>query len=63
MSVTPRGLQRAHMRGERGGVAGSQLMSTAVHRSPNKLWRSNAIFNLWSHLSRSIDVSSLSLNF
>jgi hypothetical protein len=31
----------------RGGVAGSQLMSTAVHRSPNKLWRSNSIFNLW----------------
>jgi hypothetical protein len=30
-----------------GGVAGSQPMSTAVHRSPNKLWRSNAIFNLW----------------
>ena len=26
------------MRG--GGVAGSQPMSTAVHRSPNKLWRS-----------------------
>ncbi len=22
-------------------------MSTAVHRSPNKLWRSNSIFNLW----------------
>jgi hypothetical protein len=34
------------MRGE-GGVAGSQPMSTAVHRSPNKLWRSNSIFNLW----------------
>jgi hypothetical protein len=30
-----------------GGVAGSQPMSTAVHRSPNKLWRSNSIFNLW----------------
>ncbi len=30
-----------------GGVAGSQLMSTAVHRSPNKLWRSNSIFKLW----------------
>ncbi len=28
------------------GVAGSQPMSTAVHRSPNKLWRSNSIFNL-----------------
>jgi hypothetical protein len=22
-------------------------MSTAVHRRPNKLWRSNSIFNLW----------------
>jgi hypothetical protein len=31
--------------GER-GVAGSQPMSGAVHRSPNKLWRSNSIFNL-----------------
>ncbi len=30
----------------RGGVAGSQLMSTAVHRKPNKLRRSNSIFNL-----------------
>jgi hypothetical protein len=28
------------------GVAESQPMSTAVHRSPNKLWRSNSIFNL-----------------
>ncbi len=27
-----------------GGVAGSQSMSTAVHRSPNKLLRSNFIF-------------------
>ncbi len=35
---------------EKGGVAGSQPMSTAVHRSPNKLWRSNAIFNLWAQL-------------
>jgi hypothetical protein len=31
--------------GGRVGVAGSQPMSRAVHRSPNKLWRSN----LWSH--------------
>jgi hypothetical protein len=30
-----------------GGVAESQPLSTAVHRSPNKLWRSNSIFNLW----------------
>ncbi len=29
-----------------GGVTGSQPMSTAVHRSPNKRWRSNSIFNL-----------------
>jgi hypothetical protein len=29
--------------GGRGGVTWSQ---TAVHRSPNKLWRSNSIFNL-----------------
>ncbi len=28
------------------GVAGSQTTSTAVHRSPNKLWRSNSKFNL-----------------
>ncbi len=26
-------------------VGGYQPMSTAVHRSPNKLWRSNSIFN------------------
>jgi hypothetical protein len=26
-------------------------MSTAVHRSPNKLWRSNSIFNLWCFLT------------
>jgi hypothetical protein len=31
--------------GGRGGVAGSQPMSTAVLK---KLWRSNSIFNLWS---------------
>ncbi len=37
---------------ERGGVAGSQPMSTAVHRSPNKLWRSNSIlFNLWCKMT------------
>ena len=34
------------MRGE-GGRCGVSAMSTAVHRSPNKLWRSNSIFNLW----------------
>jgi hypothetical protein len=30
-----------------GGVAESQPISTAVHRSPNKLWSSISIFNLW----------------
>ncbi len=30
--------------GGRWGVAGSQPMSTAVNRSPNKLWKSNSIF-------------------
>ena len=29
-----------------GGVAGSQPMSTAVHKSPHKVLRSNYIFNL-----------------
>ncbi len=33
--------------GGRGVVAGSQPMRTAEHRRPNKLWRSNSIFNLW----------------
>ncbi len=32
---------------EEGGVAGSQPMYTAVHRSPNKLRRYNSIFNIW----------------
>ena len=32
--------------GGRGELQGSQPMSTAVHRSPNKLWRSNSIFSL-----------------
>ncbi len=27
--------------GGKGGVAGSKPMRTAVHRSPNKLWRSS----------------------
>jgi hypothetical protein len=31
----------------RGGVAGSQPMRKAVHRSPNELWRSNSLFTLW----------------
>jgi hypothetical protein len=33
-------------KGETGGVAGSQPMSIAVHRSPNKLWRANSIFHI-----------------
>ncbi len=36
----------SHNAGWGGGVAKSPPMSTAVHRSPNKLWRSNSIFNL-----------------
>ncbi len=56
-SVRPRGLQRDVVYlgwpiapsyepkcRERGGVTWSQPMSTAVHRTPNKLWRSNSIF-------------------
>jgi hypothetical protein len=41
------------MRGQ-GGVAGSQRMSTAVHRSPNKLWRSKSIFHLYRKLETNI---------
>ncbi len=37
--------------GGREGVAGPQPLSTAVHRSSNKLWRSSSIFNLWLYLS------------
>ncbi len=36
---------------EGGDVAGSQPMSTDVHRSPKKLRRSNSIINLWSRSS------------
>jgi hypothetical protein len=39
----------AQMRGE--GVAGPQPMSTAVHWSPNKFWRSNSIFTQWQRFS------------
>jgi hypothetical protein len=38
------------MGGMEGGVVGvvvSQPMSTGVEKRPNKLWRSNSIFNLW----------------
>jgi len=34
-----------------GGSCGSQTMSTAVYRSPNKLCRSNSIFNLYPQFS------------
>jgi hypothetical protein len=40
----------AYMSADAGGggkLRGSYPMSTAVQRSPNKLWRSNCIFNLW----------------
>jgi hypothetical protein len=39
--------------GGRGEFQGLSLMSTAVQRSPNKLWISNSIFNLWVLLMRS----------
>ncbi len=32
-----------------GGVAASQPTSAAIYRSPNKIWRSNSIFNLCVH--------------
>jgi hypothetical protein len=35
--------------GGRGGVAGSQPMSTAVYGNPNKLWRSTSIFNFGNY--------------
>ncbi len=37
-----------------GGIAGSQPMSTAVRRSPNKLWRSNSVFNLWDRVKQEV---------
>ncbi len=36
--------------GEGFGVLANASMRTAVHRNPNKLWRSKSIFNLWSLL-------------
>ncbi len=33
-------------------MEGSQPMSTAVHKSPNKFWRSNSILNLCTGVSR-----------
>ncbi len=42
----------------RGEVAGSQPMSTAVHRSPNKLQRSISIFNLWQCSLRRYNIFS-----
>ncbi len=41
-------------------VAGSQPMSRAVHRRPNKLWRSNSIFNPWEVICAWNDVSASS---
>ncbi len=40
----------AHMRWEE-GVAGSPPMSTAIHRSLNKLWRSHSIFKTYAPIS------------
>ncbi len=39
----------AQMRGEEGGSCwvSAKEFSCCVHRSPNKLWRSNSIFQLW----------------
>jgi hypothetical protein len=45
-----------------GGVTGSQSVSTAVHRSPNKLWRSNSIFYLWLSCSRRTELSVIYQN-
>ncbi len=45
--------------GGRGRDAGSQSMSTAVHRSPNKLWRSNSKFNLCINDQEDISYSTL----
>jgi hypothetical protein len=42
-----------------GGVAGSRQMSVAVHRSQNKLWRSNYIFNLCINDQEDISYSTL----
>ncbi len=44
--------------GGREGVGGSQPISTAVHRSPNKLWRSNSTFNLCQAAYASFTVSA-----
>jgi hypothetical protein len=42
--------------GGKGGVAGSQPMRKAVHRSPNKLWRSNSIFTLYGGKAERVGV-------
>ncbi len=44
---------------EEGEVAASQPVSAAVHRSPNELWRSYSIFNLW--FSRTINRTPLGI--
>ncbi len=41
-----------------GGVTGYRQMSTAEHRSPNKLWRSNSIFNLWCFFLNRIQIGT-----
>jgi hypothetical protein len=46
-----------------GGVAGSQPMSAAVHRSQNKLWRSNYIFNLFNLWSPSQNFNSVQCTY
>jgi hypothetical protein len=78
VTVTLRGLQRdvvylgwplalSYMspNAKGGGVVGSQPMNTAVHRSPNNLWRSDSILNLLvtldemqadTHISRGRDI-------
>ncbi len=74
--IIPRGLQRdlvylgwptapSYMSPNAGGggeLRGSHpmSMSTAVHRSPNKLWRSTTLFNLWVFLmSKCLNVKTI----
>jgi hypothetical protein len=46
----------------RGWVAGYHISSTAVHRSPNKLWRSISIFNLCCSLMVRINCKAVDAN-
>jgi hypothetical protein len=57
MSSTLADLYEPKCGGWEGGVAGSQPMSTAIHRSPNKLWRSNSIWFSVLALFKSVKVS------